>query len=125
MSVVKTLFKYFLVFSLASASLLCISILAQAAIYYVAEYGNDSNLGTEEKPWRTIDKAADTMVAGDTVYVKQGDYSGFMVNRSGTTDNYISYLAYSGHTPIIGQIFLGKGQANVDRLMIKYRITKD
>jgi len=109
MSFSKNLFKYLLLFSLALISLLCISTLAQGAVYYVAEYGNDSNAGTEAKPWGSVDKAADTMVAGDTVYVKQGTYSGFMVSRSGTADNYIAYLAYPGDTPIIGQIYFGNG----------------
>ena len=43
--------------------------------YYVAKTGSDSNPGTEAQPWLTIQKAANTMVAGDTVYIKQGTYT--------------------------------------------------
>jgi len=109
MSVSKNFLKYFLVFSLALISLLCISTLAEGLIYYVAEYGNDKNPGTEEEPWASVDKAADTMVAGDTVYVKEGNYGGFDVSRSGTANKYISYFVYPGHTPIIGRIYFEYG----------------
>ena len=40
----------------------------QAASCYVAKAGNDSNPGTEAQPWLTIQKSADTIVAGDIVY---------------------------------------------------------
>lgn len=44
------------------------------ATYYVATTGNDSNPGTESNPWRTIQKAANTVAAGDTVLVQPGTY---------------------------------------------------
>ena len=109
MGVSKNFFKYFLVFSLVLIGLLCISTWAQATTYYVATNGDDDNPGTEAAPWESVDKAADTMEAGDTVYVKEGNYSGFDVSRSGTADNYISYLAYPGDKPVIGQIYFQYG----------------
>ena len=109
MIVSKNFFKYFLVFSLALISLLCVSTWAQATTYYVAESGNDNYPGTKALPWASVDKAAETMEAGDTVYVMAGSYSGFDVTRSGTADNYISYLAYPGDTPVIGQIYFQYG----------------
>jgi hypothetical protein len=42
----------------------------QDAAYYVAPSGNDSNPGTMDRPWQTIQKAADTLIAGDTVYIR-------------------------------------------------------
>jgi hypothetical protein len=42
--------------------------------YYVATSGNDSNPGTETLPWRTIQKAANIVSTGDTVYIKAGTY---------------------------------------------------
>ncbi len=108
MSISKNFLKFFLVFSLASTAVLFIQTLAQARIYYVAQNGDDDNPGTEELPWGSVDKAANTMEAGDTVYIKQGNYSGFEVSRSGTADNYISYLAYPGDTPVVGQIYFGQ-----------------
>lgn len=47
-------------------------------IYYVDKNNpnaSDSNPGTENFPWLTIQKAADTMEAGDTVYIKEGIYN--------------------------------------------------
>ncbi|MFB0527407.1 MAG: hypothetical protein ACETVT_00845, partial [bacterium] len=82
MSVSKNSFGCYLVFSLALIIPLCIPTLARARIYYVAEDGKDSNPGTETQPWASVDKAAEEMVAGDTVYIKQGTYSGFQVSRS-------------------------------------------
>jgi len=47
----------------------------QGTTYYVAPDGDDSNPGTEAEPWQTIQKAADTLLAGDTVYIRAGTYS--------------------------------------------------
>ena len=41
---------------------------ANAKDYYVAQNGIDANDGSENKPWRSIQQAARTAQAGDTVY---------------------------------------------------------
>ena len=41
---------------------------AYGATYYVATSGSNANPGTEAQPWCTIQKAAATLIAGDTVY---------------------------------------------------------
>ena len=70
--------------------------------YYVAKNGNDNNPGTEALPWLTIQKAADTLVAGDTVYVKQGTYNEKVIPlNSGTLGKYITYAPYPGHAVTI------------------------
>ncbi|NIM17494.1 MAG: DUF1565 domain-containing protein, partial [Candidatus Aminicenantes bacterium] len=75
---------------------------AYAANYYVAKSGNDANPGTEAQPWLTIQKAADTMVAGDTVYIKAGTYKERVIpQNSGSAGNYITYTAYSNDAVII------------------------
>lgn len=67
--------------------------------YYVAKNGKDTNPGTEAAPWLTIQKAANTLVAGDTVYIKEGTYNErFLPKKSGTPGNYITYAAYPGHS---------------------------
>ena len=43
--------------------------------YYVSTTGSDSNPGTLDLPWRTIQKANSTMVSGDTVIVSPGTYA--------------------------------------------------
>jgi Right handed beta helix region len=49
---------------------------AWGATYYVATNGNDSNPGTASQPFRTIQKAANSVRPGDTVNVMPGDYGG-------------------------------------------------
>ena len=46
----------------------------QASVYYVATSGSDANPGTLTQPWRTIQKAAATLQAGDAVYIRAGTY---------------------------------------------------
>jgi hypothetical protein len=44
-----------------------------ATDYYVSNDGNDNNSGTIDDPFLTIQKAADTMSAGDICYIRQGN----------------------------------------------------
>jgi len=67
----------------------------QANTFYVTTNGNDANAGTETQPWRTIQKAANTLIAGDTVFVKGGVYNErVIVENSGLVNNYIVFSAY-------------------------------
>jgi parallel beta-helix repeat protein len=63
--------------------------------YYVATDGYDANPGTLDQPWLTIQKAANTMVAGDTVVVQAGNYAvqRVQVTRSGSLGATITYQA--------------------------------
>lgn len=45
-----------------------------SAEYYVAKNGLDTNPGTLALPWKTIQKAATSLQAGDTVFVRKGVY---------------------------------------------------
>jgi len=51
-----------------------IPVTAASGSYYVAPGGSDSNPGTEKKPWKTIQKAAESAAPGSTVYIKEGTY---------------------------------------------------
>lgn len=102
------------------------SIAAHAATYYVATTGSDSNSGTEKAPFLTIHQAVNTMVAGDTTYVRGGVYTGQGVRfrKTGTAVAPIKLLNYPGESPIYqclskltadGQMFLiqhGSGSIN-------------
>lgn len=58
-----------------------------AATYYTAVDGNDTNPGTQILPWRTIQKAANALMPGDTVMVGTGSYDERATTvRSGTAD---------------------------------------
>ena len=74
----------------------------QRTVYYVAPTGSDSDPGTETRPWRTVQKGANTLTAGDTVYIKAGTYSERVdpVN-SGSAGYFITYAAYPGDTVTI------------------------
>jgi hypothetical protein len=63
--------------------------------YYTSPQGNDANPGTQAQPWRTLQKAADAVQAGDTVIALSGIYPGerVVVNASGTADSPIRFQA--------------------------------
>src|SRR5262245_33450816 len=84
---------------------------ARAAEYYVAPTGgSDTNAGTMAAPFATMQKAVNTAVAGDTVWIRGGTYrittpatsgAGVNFNKSGTSDtNRIKYWAYPGEVPV-------------------------
>lgn len=77
-------------------ALACLSS-AWAATYYVAPppLGDDANTGTDSsQPWATIQNAADTMVAGDTVLVASGTYDERILTvRDGSPGNFITFQA--------------------------------
>ncbi len=71
-------------------------------IYHVSVYGNDQNIGTAEAPFRTINRAAELAVAGDTVQVHEGTYREWVQPQNGgTEDNRITYEAAPGEHPVI------------------------
>jgi len=72
------------------------AISVTGAVYYVDRAnGSDSNPGTSRnQAWRTIQKAADTMVAGDYCVVLAGDYDErVQVTTSGSPGAPITYWA--------------------------------
>ncbi len=50
------------------------TMIVQDAYYVDANKGSDTNVGSQEEPWRTIQKAADTVSPGGVVIVRTGDY---------------------------------------------------
>ena len=84
---------------------------ARATEYYVATTGSDSAAGTMAAPWATLQKAATTAAAGDTVWIHGGTYkittpasssAGVNFTKSGTSDtNRIKYWAVPGELPVI------------------------
>jgi|CXWL01.1.fsa_nt_gi hypothetical protein len=74
-----------------------------AATYYVATTGNDANSGASAAPWKTVAKAVNTMVAGDTTYVRGGTYNEKLIlfKKSGTASAPIKLLNAPGEKPVI------------------------
>ncbi len=96
--------------SLVVLTILVIARSAGATDYYVATTGSDSNAGTMDAPFATLQKGANVAVAGDTVFIRAGTYkittptssgAGISFTKSGTSDtNRIHYWAYPGEVPV-------------------------
>jgi parallel beta-helix repeat protein len=72
-------------------------------IYYVSASGNDSNPGTIELPWKTIQNSVEKLEYGDTLYVFPGTYQGVNLrNVGGDSDtDRIAIRNLPGARPII------------------------
>jgi hypothetical protein len=87
---------------------LSFSLVASAATYYVAPTGNNSNPGTLEQPFATLARGQQAAAAGDTVYLRGGNYAfasnsaadGVLLNKSGSSGKLIKYWAYQAEIPI-------------------------
>ena len=66
--------------------------------YFVSPGGSDTGPGTAEQPWLTLQRAADTVAAGDTVTVRAGTYAGFRLTSDGTPGARITFSAEAGVT---------------------------
>lgn len=73
-----------------------------AANYFVATTGSDTASGSSTAPFRTIQRAANLVVAGDTVTVRAGNYAGFILGfnnpQNGTASAPITFKADAGAT---------------------------
>jgi parallel beta-helix repeat protein len=73
-----------------------------AADYYVSTGGDDGHDGSYDYPWLTLTHAADTAVAGDTVYIEAGAYyETLSPANSGTSGSYITFRNYNSDTVVI------------------------
>jgi parallel beta-helix repeat protein len=65
--------------------------------FYVSPSGADSNPGTLELPWLTLEKAGGSVSPGQSVLVRAGTYPGWStLAGSGTASAPISFRAYPG-----------------------------
>ncbi len=78
--------------------------------FYVSTSGSDSNAGTESAPWRTVQKALSTLVAGQTALVRGGTYAqNLTLTRAGTAAAPITIREYPGEQAILAA---GTGATN-------------
>ncbi|MEE0946545.1 MAG: right-handed parallel beta-helix repeat-containing protein [Acutalibacteraceae bacterium] len=72
-------------------------------IYHVSKQGNDFNIGSEENPFFTINKAAQIAKPGDTVIVHEGTYRECVNPKNSGYNNLnrITYTAAKGERPVI------------------------
>jgi hypothetical protein len=71
--------------------------------HYVSPQGDDTGPGTWNRPWKTIQHAADSARPGDTVYVREGIYRELVtVSRSGSrTGGYITLQNFPGERAVL------------------------
>lgn len=63
----------------------------RAAVYHVSGSGNDTGDGSAQHPWRSLQKAADTLRPGDIALVLDGTYAGFHTTMSGEGGTPITF----------------------------------
>lgn len=86
-----------LIVFLGIAILCCAAPEVFASSYYVdATFGNDSNVGTHDQPWETVNKVNSfSLLPGDIVFFKRGEvWREKLVVKSGSAAAYITYGAY-------------------------------
>lgn len=95
-----------------SAMVLAIENMTVAAgnTYYVSTTGVNTNPGTLQHPWRTIEYGIEQLEAGDTLYVRGGTYTERIRNwerdlNPGTKEDRITVQAYSSERPVIKGLF--------------------
>jgi hypothetical protein len=70
--------------------------------FYVSTNGSDSNPGTSARPWRSVQKALETLRAGQRALVRKGVYTqNHTVERAGTRAAPITIAAAPGARPVL------------------------
>ncbi len=92
----KLLFQLFFSFFIVSVGF------GQTHTYYISGSGNDNNTGSIENPFKTIQKAAGIMNAGDSCLIRGGTYRETIIPaRSGAWGKPILFMPYSCEKVII------------------------
>jgi len=100
------------------AAALTVTATVSGNSFYVSTAGNDSNAGTISSPWRTIQHAANTLQAGDTVYVRAGVYNESVnIAVSGSAaGGAITFQNYPGENAIVDGTGLTPSTSNTQGL---------
>ncbi len=81
--------------------LMAIAPWCNAATKYVSNAGNNNNSGNSwAQAWLTLEYASDHVFAGDSVWIADGNYTGFDMRTPGTAANPIVFIA-SGSNCVI------------------------
>ena len=79
-------------------------VLLFSGTYYVSPSGNDGQAGTFDQPFASLQKAHDTVVAGDTVILRGGMYmpkQQTVFKKRGNASAWFILKSYEGEWPII------------------------
>ncbi len=95
----------------AGALLLCglyllVSTPVFAATYFVSLSGSDEGIGSSGDPWRTLQHAADIVIAGDNVLIRSGTYAGFRATSGGANGQPITFKAEEGASVLVNTVSL-------------------
>jgi len=97
----KKLINILLIISIFSICGISTSI-AAPNIYYVSTTGNNNNPGTITLPWRTVSYGVSHIVAGDTLYIREGTYQETVyIFVSGSSTQPIIISGYNDENVII------------------------
>jgi len=82
----------------ATATVTLLAHTSSGNTYYVATNGNDGNTGSSGSPWKTVQHAASTAKAGDTVFVHGGVYNEVVTfSKSGSSSGgFITFASAPG-----------------------------
>lgn len=97
----------------------CIGTTALAGTYYVSANGSDRNDGSEAKPWRSLQRAANRVRAGDLVLVHDGQYKPFHIGTSGKPDKRIEFRTL-GKNAVVAGIGIFDGRAVAVSILANY-----
>ena len=80
-----------------------IAVVGQENIYVSPDGDDDNNDGSLSHPWKTIQKAADNVAPGDTVYVRDGIYNEavFITASGSAAGGYVTFQSYPGETAVL------------------------
>ena len=80
--------------------------------YYISTSGSDSNNGSSDSPWRTLQHANSVpRAAGDCINVAPGAYNGMIISRGGNAATTTGYVVYRCQQ-LDACIFTGNGGVN-------------
>jgi len=91
-------------------TILCLSLttISYASTYYISTTGNDSNRGSKELPFKTLNKAWSVIGAGDTIFLRGGTYNNaimpattFLRNKNGSPSDLIVICNFPNERPIL------------------------
>lgn len=94
--------------------------------YYVSPSGSDEKPGTLTEPWKTVQKAFDTSVAGQTVCLRGGVYPRYV--EASKEFNQVEFHSGAAEKPIVftnypGEIAVIQGSTRVNGSYVTFRGT--
>jgi Right handed beta helix region len=87
---------------LTLACFLAVPAISEGRTFYVSNSGSNGNPGTAQRPWRTIQRALDTLRPGQSALVRSGTYvEDLDMRRSGRRSAPITVAGYPGERPVL------------------------